>query len=734
VTVLDSIVGAIKVTGEGLLPDLVLTRTPDDQILIQDPGRRFHPFGNNPKPDTEVYLRCDRALSHKGALVRLDLALEGGDTDRPNGSPDLSIIWEYWNAKVKKWRMLARCQLDGNKVEAADGSAFLDTTNCLTRPGMVSFQVPDDLSPTEVYGHEGRFIRVRIATGDFGIPGTYELDGDRWVFREARALRPPILRELPIRFEEREHPFQHVLSENDGVFQDHSEIAQIEHKPFQALSPVAEASPTLYLGFEDSFPNQENSIYIHLRDESGVRDPFVDSDDRTGRTPVVVAWEYFNGKTWQTLFPQDETRGFRTSGFIRFVGPTDFRKSKRFGENLHFLRARLESGGYVEAPRVQFILLNAVPASNLTTFGDTILGSSQGTPGQVFRLPPGPVLPGQQVVVLEREKPGEAELLEIREAEGEDAVTANPDGGWWIRWHEVDDLYESGANGRQYVKDIVAGELRFGDGIHGMIPPKGDRNVRLGRFQVGGGMNGNVAANSLTVPRQSLTFIDGVSNPIPAGGGADIETIEEVKQRAPHMFRGRFRAVTAEDFEWIAREASTSVARARCLPCQDREGEVTVVIVPKVADDGEAIDVVKPLPSTELMRRVKSELDQRKLVSTIVHVVRPRYRNLSVRIVILRTTAGSSEAVKAEITRRIRDFLHPLRGGKNRRGWPFGRPVSKIDLYHVCEEVGGVDFVDRVTLRDLDSGVEIDYVRLGEDELPFVSAVEVEERAHERIL
>ena len=731
ITVVDTIVGALKVTGEGLLPDAMITRTPDDQFLSQDASRRFNPFGREPKTQTEMYLRCDRALSHKGALVRLDVTIDGGDAERPNASPDLALKWEYWNARVKKWRPLARVVPGENLVEAAEGHSFMDATLGFTRSGVVSFQVPDDLSPVDVNGVEGWWVRARIDTGDYGLPGTYELDGDRWVFREARPLRPPALRELAIRFEEHEHAFAVVLSENDGVFADFTELAQVDYKPFQPLSPVAEASPTLYLGFEDSFPNDEVGLFAQLREDSGVRDPL--PGDADGHPTVVVAWEYFNGKNWQNLFPRDETQGFQHSGFVRFVGPTDFRKSKRFGENLNWMRARLESGGYVEPPRIVRLLPNSVYASNLTTLGETVLGSSQGTPNQSFKLPPGPVLPGQKLAVLEREAPTDLDRLAILDEEGEDAIRQNPEGGWWVRWHEVDDLYESPAAGRHYVKDVVTGELRFGDGIHGLIPPKGDRNLRLMQFQVGGGMGGNVPANSLNVLQQTFSFIEGVSNLLPAGGGSDLETVDEVKARAPHLFRSRFRAVTAEDFEEIAREASTSVARARCIPCHGREGEVTVVVVPKVAEEPGA-DPVQPLPSTELMRRVKAELDQRKLISTIVHVVRPRYRHLAMDVAVLRSTSGSSEAIKDEIVHRIREFLHPLRGGKNRRGWPFGRPVSRIDIYHVCEEVGGVDFVDRVILRDLDAGVDLDFLRLSDDELPFVMDVRVEERAHERIL
>jgi len=735
ITQIDTIFGAIKITGEGLLPEQFLVHSSEDIFSNQDPGRRFEPFGKEPKKESECYIRVDQAFGHKGALVRLDFPLEGGETSKPNASPDLVLKWEYFNATSKRWRVLATCHHGDGKIESPEETRFSDGTACFTKPGIVSFVVPDDLSPVDVNGTEGLFIRCRIEAGDYGMPGTYELDGDKWVFKDTRPLRPPVIREMSVRFEEKEHFFPHVFAENDGVFSDFSEQAQVEFKPFTALSAVAEASPTLYLGLDDSFPNEEIQLYFHMIEESPLRDPLTVADQRTG-TSVVVSWEYFNGKAWQNLFPQDETQGFLHSGFLRFVGPTDFRRSKRFGESLFFLRARLDMGGFVEAPRIQRILLNSVYAHNVMTFGESVLGSSQGTPRQVFKLPKGEILSGQKVVVLEREKPKEPEQLQIVEDEGEDAIWADPDGkGWWVRYHEVEDLYESMPDARHYVKDIVTREVLFGDGIHGFTPPKGDRNIRLARYQIGGGLDGNVPTGSLTVLKQALTFIESVTNPIPAGGGSDMESVDEIKARAPHLFRSRFRAVTAEDFEWIARQASTSVARAKCIPCKDREGEVTVIIVPKVADDiSREGDAVKPLPSTELIRRVKADLDAHKLISTIVHVVRPRYRNIAVSVTLIRQPVGSSEAIKTETVKRVNEFLHPLRGGKNRRGWPFGRSLTKLDVYHVCEQIGGVDFIEKVSLRDVDTGEDLDTLRLAEEELPFVQSVEVIERSQERIL
>jgi len=56
--------------------------------------------------------------------------------------------------------------------------------------------------------------------------------------------------------------------------------------------------------------------------------------------------------------------------------------------------------------------------------------------------------------------------------------------------------------------------------------------------------------------------------------------------------------------------------------------------------------------------------------------------------------AGSAAAqVQSEIVARLRDFLHPLRGGPDRNGWPLGRDVYRSEILQVIDETAGVDFV-----------------------------------------
>jgi hypothetical protein len=75
--------------------------------------------------------------------------------------------------------------------------------------------------------------------------------------------------EMVRRFQEEPHAVKHVLVYNDFVFADHSKIAATEYKPFQVFQPIAEESPTLYLGWEQPFPNETCSIYFNVLEFEG---------------------------------------------------------------------------------------------------------------------------------------------------------------------------------------------------------------------------------------------------------------------------------------------------------------------------------------------------------------------------------------------------------------------------------------------------------------------------------
>ncbi|MSP70996.1 MAG: putative baseplate assembly protein [Myxococcales bacterium] len=740
-TLVDTVVARVEVLGEGIPPSLCFTNVDSGVYYTRDLSSTWEPFSKEPRPNYAVYILPPALPSQAGTIIRMEVQLaETRIKDPPQPSEDLVIVWEYWNNK--RWTTLGRSTPEGS-TSSADVD-FIDATEAFTGSGEIRFRLPrGGLCDVEVQGETGPWIRARIDGGDYGVPGQYELDGVKWIWRDERPLRPPFVRGLTFRFSEEDHPVSNVFTYNDFAYFDHSVTAKTPLKTFQAFEPSTEDSPALYLAFERAFPNAPTRLYFHMAEKTSaegdrqdrrhvehLRDYYADRD-RALLSEQRVVWEYWNGRDWSDLAPDDGTRAFTESGFLNFLGPADWKPSKRFGEALHWMRARLEMGGYHQMPRIQHIVLNAVTALNHTTIRNEVVGRSDGTPNQVFRFSQGPVLEGQRIQAVEREAPDGDEKRHLLETTGVDAILPAGKNGFAIRWTEVESFFESGPRSRHYIIDRVKGELRFGDGRLGFIPPAGAANIIAEMYRVGGGGRGNVTAGAISALRRTIAHVEGVSNPYPAGGGSDQESVEDAKIRGPHLIKSRNRAVTAEDYEWLTLHASNGIARAKCLSTIGREGEIDVVIVPKHDDRNLDLDL-KLTPSTELLRRVKHFLEDKRLVTTIIHVVPPKYVEVSLQVEIIRKTTGSFDRLKEAVEKRLRTFLHPLIGGRNGDGWPFGRNVLKLDLYHVIEDIEGVDVVHRIRLRDEDRKEEVEQIKVAADQLVFVVDVAVIEKAREQ--
>jgi hypothetical protein len=93
--------------------------------------------------------------------------------------------------------------------------------------------------------------------------------------------------------------------------------------------------------------------------------------------------------------------------------------------------------------------------------------------------------------------------------------------------------------------------LLFGDGTNGTKPPAGEAFTAV--YRVGNGTSGNVGRDTITLidPPAAVAGLDGVTNPLPAWGGVDPETVEHIRQSAPVAFQTQKRAVTAADYETL---------------------------------------------------------------------------------------------------------------------------------------------------------------------------------------
>ena len=410
-----------------------------------------------------------------------------------------------------------------------------------------------------------------------------------------------------------------------------------------------------------------------------------------------LAWEAWDGSRWRRCETgEDTTGGLNRPGEVLVYVPPEHTTSVVGGTRAGWLRCRVtepEPGQpfYSESPTVReatvFTVGGTVTAEHAETVTHEQLGTSEGVPGQTFRVSRPPVL-------LDDEPP----VVEVSSPEG------------WQRWQVVEHFARSGPEDRHVRVDATTGEFLFPPAVRepdgtlrrcGAVPPKGAQ-VRVARYRTGGGPAGNVPRGALSVLRSSVPYVARVTNREAATGGVAGETVANAARRAPDMLRVQERAVTAEDYEIIARRAAPSVRRVRCLPAADDPGAVRVLVVPDaVADEGDRLRFEQLIPSERVLRAITRSLDERRLIGTRLVVEPPVYQGVTV-VARLATPSGDTDRARRAALDALYRYLHPLHGGPDGAGWPFGRPVQYGEVFGVLQQATGAAVVEELRLFPAD--------------------------------
>jgi len=116
---------------------------------------------------------------------------------------------------------------------------------------------------------------------------------------------------------------------------------------------------------------------------------------------------------------------------------------------------------------------------------------------------------------------------------------------------------------------------------------------------------------------------------------------------------------------------------------------VTVVVVPQGLGD-------TPVPSAGFLETVAKHLDDRRLITTEVHVVAPDYVKVTVHAVVVVEPHFMEEGHR--IVAALNRLLAPHDKPGGVQGWPFGRTVHKGDIYGAISRVKGVAYVQDLWL------------------------------------
>ena len=253
------------------------------------------------------------------------------------------------------------------------------------------------------------------------------------------------------------------------------------------------------------------------------------------------------------------------------------------------------------------LLLTAWEGITRSTDGDEglALGTSTGGPGQSFAIPDAGIDSRDFWV----------DVLNYTDEVSEDTG----------RWEFTYQLLEAGPDDKVFTaRKRPDGRMHiiFGDGQSGAIPPHG-YDLRA-RYRV---TSGSSASGEQNVPADSLTAINGswdsvsfaslsnlrITNPEPSYGGVDADTIETTRNNTVGLTRSQRRAVTARDYEAIARSEGDVLTAYCSAKIWSRP---TVWIYPRAP-----YVLTEERARTELLNRVQKTVDSMAMVGSSVDVL-----------------------------------------------------------------------------------------------------------------
>lgn len=669
--------------------------------------KEFYPFGERMNLYEEVYFGSEEVLTKRGALVSLSFCLdfvqvpmETAAEDvpfewkwvmdcsefRPDPEYDITVeevLWEYYNGTG--WTRL----FSGGEYSDIFRAAPM-TSN---RQRTVTFVCPQDMAPILVNSCETCYIRARVLK----INNLFKLKGkyiSPVIGTPVFSYRYLTVKKLP----------QMVRIENN-----------VEQSTFSGgeFSGTGQATQLL-----TGLPTKEKCLYLgfHLPPVgSPVRMLWMMEDILSGHRGSIC-WEYESKRGFREMNPADLTDHLSRSGLMTFVGQEDFRRNSHFGQDMYWIRLRDESSFYSDTntqliyPVLRGLWMNAVEIRHMEREETEHFTLSYYEENCSFKLMRGNI---DKILV---------EVLEGSEEEEN-----------WIVWEEVPDLELQPGGSKAYQVDRAEGILRFGNGIHGRVPPFGKTEGIRVHYKCGGGIRGNVGQGQVNKLSRTVGFVSNVSNPMALWGGVDSETPAEAVNRCSARLRHWNRAVTAKDYEELALEASRALQKVRCFGGKNIRGEkepgaVTLVIYPENRqEDKNLFNAVQE----DIRKLLASRMDSGIFERGQFYITEPKMVEVQVKAEV---TVGDFQdifRVRRLAQERIRAFLDPISGHFDGAGWNIGQFPEGIQLQNILKEIPEIVWISKIYFMTFISGprgrqeVKADSIRRHPYVLPDCGEVEV---------
>lgn len=686
----------IKAKGLGISCDTISSNG------VECSQAQFFPFGERFNLYNEVYFGSEEVFSKKGAKITMsfnvdyvsvpleyNLADDPVDwkwiTDRssirPNPEYDVTIeeiIWEYYNGSG--W---ARLFADNSYKDL-----FSTENGAIGQYKTVSFICPKDIAPILINAAESCYIRARVLK----INNLYKMKGN---------YISPVLTNTGLSYDygdtwvEPEHiTVSNNLETSDMSFQDMLNLGG-----FRPFSQTGLNKAAVYLGFNIAPKGAPIKLLVTMRDSME-------------RESAGLHWEYFDGNSWRTLNMVDETEGFLRSGIVTIMDNRAFAIKQLFGEECYWIRIVDESdfycGGKAVLPSVLSFHMNVTEIVNVDTSSEELFTMEIYQENMNFKLLHNHVTE-ISLYINEVAGLGEEELRRLKAAKAVHCVydEAGLLEQAWVRWERVDDFLNSSPIDRHYIANRTEGYVLFGNGKCGRIPSASrEPNISV-EYKTGGGERTNLPAGAVQKLNRAIGFINKVSNPARLSGGCDVEPLNEAVERSSALLRTQGKAITARDFEELAKYATRNVSKVKCFAGYDagsnrQPGALTLVVLRK--DYRTNRTQFAPVRD-EIYRYLRDKVSGSLIALDKLFIIEPKFVELRVRTELSVSDMNKVFSVKKSVQERLDRFLDVVKGNFDGSGWKIGYLPNEIQLRNAIIDIEGIEYVKNIFISTFTSDV-----------------------------
>lgn len=682
----------IKTDARKIIPELIYANG------IEQRTKAILPFGEQFFEWNECYIASREVFNKKGAWIEIAFDLdfikveledikENNEIDwklimkKKDFKPDIeyditirSVLWEYYNGFG--WKPL----FEHSKYE----DIFCARHENINQRMRMKFECPNDIQPFLINSLFSYYIRVRILR----VNNAFKLKGH---------YISPVISYLQLQYEYRNNgevpDYMISIHNKEKIMYKKNQMINSK-KGISLVQGLEEKKKTLYLGFHMA-PIGAPIKMLFVMQESIQKE--------LGR----MQFEYYGSNKWKPFNVIDETNNFKKTGILTMMGNYDFVKRNLFGKELYWIRIIDVEDYYnqwdaiMKRPCVTAIHMNTTQMIAVETQPEELFKIEANQKHMVCQLLKKQVY--QIEVWVDEEKELDQRMYSQVEKEYPVEYTYNQAGeviSVWIKWKEVDDFSLSNSSDRHYILDRIEGMVFFSDGKNGKIPTAGQKETIRIQYSCGGGSIGNLEADRITRFNQSIGFISDIKNKESTTGGCDQETIEEAIKRESAALKHGYRAVTASDFETMAREATRNIWKTKCFSnCNQygkkQYGSITLVILQKEFQKGNRY--------FDKIREQVYEYLQPKIAGNIAmlnhfYIVEPTFLKIHISVSIVVKEFHQVFEVRKNVLQRLEEFLDPIKGNFNQKGWEIGTLPNKTQILNVLKDIKSIYYIKTIRI------------------------------------